>query len=159
MENICFSTFPLTFVFLLLPRILSNPSPFLLHFIFHFPLLVLSFSNHFPPAFPLRWLHQLQWLVACTGHLGHVPFSGRLPLEEPQRGHSRSRHHVVWPEQAAAGVHDPGVGRPVGHLQQRGGGSLHQGTTGRASFWRQEHRPPVLLSRLPWQHHRHGGQV
>lgn len=107
----------------------------------------------------LRRLHQFQRFLASPRHLGHVTLSWRLPPEKPQRGHPRSRHHVLWPGQAAASVHDPGVGRAVGHLQQRRGRPLHQGAPGRAALRRQEHRPPVLLPRLPRQHHRHGGQI
>lgn len=49
--------------------------------------LVLSFSKHFSSGFFLRWFHQFQRFMARAGHLGHVPFSGRLPSEEPQCGH------------------------------------------------------------------------
>lgn len=106
-----------------------------------------------------RWIYQFQWLLEGSGDLGHVPLSRGLSTEEPKCSHPRPGHHDLWPGQTAARVHDPGIRWPVGRLQQRGGRAVCPRASRWASLWRQEHRPAVVLPRLPGQHHRHGGEV
>lgn len=47
-----------------------------------------------------------------------------------------------------AHVPDLCVGRTVGHVQQRGGGVVHQGPTHGTPLWSQEHYAAVVLARV-----------